>query len=374
MDGMKPVRAGRRQPPRRRLRLPRLVHGRPVRRRGARRRDVRAGASALAPLRPEPRARRAPGSARSRARPRSTTSAPRGAAGGARSSRPRPSGSRSGSVEGLSPELEAALQRLTAGEREVIALRVVLDLDAPTRRGDARHLPHQLHDAPQPRAREARGGTPCRGLTCSASCARRARSRRPSCASTCPPPAADAAAELEPAPRAAPVHLAAHAPGRCSRRGGVAAGAVILRQLEPARRRTRDGARASSRRRPSLPARSAAELAVARRGERAARARTWPNRPGAEPESGPARQRLDSSCASRAPRRCRTARSGRARSRMRSVATRRAVVVSAAGASGYAQLVLRIPKQHLQQAVARLSALGTIVGEHVSIRDIEGRR
>ena len=34
--------------------------------------------------------------------------------------------------EGLSPELEAALRRLTAGEREVIALRVVLELDAAT--------------------------------------------------------------------------------------------------------------------------------------------------------------------------------------------------------------------------------------------------
>ncbi len=33
-------------------------------------------------------------------------------------------------VEGLSPELEAALRRLSAGEREVIALRVVLDFDA----------------------------------------------------------------------------------------------------------------------------------------------------------------------------------------------------------------------------------------------------
>jgi len=31
--------------------------------------------------------------------------------------------------EGLSPELESALQRLTAGEREVLALRIVLDLD-----------------------------------------------------------------------------------------------------------------------------------------------------------------------------------------------------------------------------------------------------
>ena len=32
-------------------------------------------------------------------------------------------------VEGLSPELEAALATLTAGEREVLALRVVLELD-----------------------------------------------------------------------------------------------------------------------------------------------------------------------------------------------------------------------------------------------------
>ena len=33
-------------------------------------------------------------------------------------------------VEGLSPELESALAGLTAGEREVIVLRVVLELDA----------------------------------------------------------------------------------------------------------------------------------------------------------------------------------------------------------------------------------------------------
>jgi RNA polymerase sigma-70 factor (ECF subfamily) len=35
-------------------------------------------------------------------------------------------------VEGLSPDLEAALASLTAGEREVVALRIVLDLDAGT--------------------------------------------------------------------------------------------------------------------------------------------------------------------------------------------------------------------------------------------------
>jgi len=32
-------------------------------------------------------------------------------------------------AEGLSPDLESALARLTAGEREVVALRILLDLD-----------------------------------------------------------------------------------------------------------------------------------------------------------------------------------------------------------------------------------------------------
>ena len=35
----------------------------------------------------------------------------------------------SGFAEGLSPELEAALRELSAGEREVIALRILLELD-----------------------------------------------------------------------------------------------------------------------------------------------------------------------------------------------------------------------------------------------------
>jgi RNA polymerase sigma factor (sigma-70 family) len=35
-------------------------------------------------------------------------------------------------ADGLSPELERAVRRLSAGEREVIALRIVLDLDGPT--------------------------------------------------------------------------------------------------------------------------------------------------------------------------------------------------------------------------------------------------
>lgn len=35
-------------------------------------------------------------------------------------------------AEGLSPDLEEALGRLSAGEREVVALRILLDLDAGT--------------------------------------------------------------------------------------------------------------------------------------------------------------------------------------------------------------------------------------------------
>ena len=47
------------------------------------------------------------------------------------------------------------------------------------------------------------------------------------------------------------------------------------------------------------------------------------------------------------------------------------LTVDAQGRSGYASIVLRIPKQHIQQAVTRLSGLGTIVGENVTIQDLQ---
>ena len=47
------------------------------------------------------------------------------------------------------------------------------------------------------------------------------------------------------------------------------------------------------------------------------------------------------------------------------------LTVDAQGRSGYANIVFRVPKQHVQQAVARLSALGTIVGENVTIQDLQ---
>jgi Domain of unknown function (DUF4349) len=64
-------------------------------------------------------------------------------------------------------------------------------------------------------------------------------------------------------------------------------------------------------------------------------------------------------------------------------ATRRAVAIARAlggfpktldvdtsGKAGYATIVLRIPKQNVQKAVTRLSALGTIAAENVSIQDL----
>jgi hypothetical protein len=47
--------------------------------------------------------------------------------------------------------------------------------------------------------------------------------------------------------------------------------------------------------------------------------------------------------------------------------------VNAEQRAGYANLVLRIPKQNVQNAVTRLSALGTIIGENVAIKDIQGQ-
>ena len=49
------------------------------------------------------------------------------------------------------------------------------------------------------------------------------------------------------------------------------------------------------------------------------------------------------------------------------------VSVDTARTSGYAVLVLRIPKTHVQEAVRRLTALGTIVSENVQVQDLQGQ-
>jgi hypothetical protein len=47
------------------------------------------------------------------------------------------------------------------------------------------------------------------------------------------------------------------------------------------------------------------------------------------------------------------------------------VHVSTGSQAGTAELVLRVPRAHVQQAIGRLSALGTIVGEQVDIQDLQ---
>ena len=127
--------AARRGAPRRRPPLSRLPHGRPRARRGSHRRRVRARleASAIASIRGAQA--RAAGCSRSLARARSTTCAP--SAGAAPASGSPPSASRgraaedaAGLCDGYSAALETGLARLSAADREVIALRVLLELDA----------------------------------------------------------------------------------------------------------------------------------------------------------------------------------------------------------------------------------------------------
>jgi Domain of unknown function (DUF4349) len=48
------------------------------------------------------------------------------------------------------------------------------------------------------------------------------------------------------------------------------------------------------------------------------------------------------------------------------------VHVSSAGSAGSGELVLKVPRSHVQEAIARLSQLGTIVGEQVDVQDLQG--
>ena len=49
------------------------------------------------------------------------------------------------------------------------------------------------------------------------------------------------------------------------------------------------------------------------------------------------------------------------------------VDVNAAHTTGYASIVLRIPKAHVQEAVRRLTALGTIMSENVQVQDLQSQ-
>jgi hypothetical protein len=50
-----------------------------------------------------------------------------------------------------------------------------------------------------------------------------------------------------------------------------------------------------------------------------------------------------------------------------------AVTVDARGKKGSAELTLRVPRQHVQEAVARLSQLGTVIAENVQVQDLQAQ-
>ena len=117
-------------PPRRRARVPRVPDGRPKRGRRPDSRDIRPALRALAPVRPARRSARTwlCQLARSTALDHFRSEERRRRREG-RYALECPEAQEPSFGEGLSPELEAGLARLSAAEREVLALRVVLDLD-----------------------------------------------------------------------------------------------------------------------------------------------------------------------------------------------------------------------------------------------------
>ena len=174
--------AGRGGAPRRRLRLPGVVHVGPLRRRGSHRGHVRARAAPVAPLRPD----------RGSVRTWLCQVARTVALDHFRSERRRvrreelaapPRSDRLPLRRGTLPRPRVGAR--TADGRRARGRRA--PRPARSRRGrsraHSRHLPHQLHDAPEPGVEETRGGTPCRSVTWSRSCAPRMSKPHPKSAS-----------------------------------------------------------------------------------------------------------------------------------------------------------------------------------------------
>ena len=208
--------------------------------------------------------------------------------------------------------------------------------------------PTQLHDAPEPRAREARGGTRCRSLTSCASSARRGRSHPPSCAST---------SGASPPTRPSPAQVPSGRPPRLTwrrllarrgagRRGRAAAGAAVL--LSPS---APPGSQTLARRRHRCSRRGSGAGPAARSVPFAQATHGASSNPATVPAPSPNRvQRITTSLELRV-----------ANAQAVSDGTKQAVAiaqslggypssldVNAAGRTGYAEITLRIPKQHVQ--------------------------
>ena len=154
----------------------------------------------------------------------------------------------------------------------------------------------------------------------------------------------------------------------CARRGG-------------RRRRLHLGRRDRSRRRSSASARSRADAHEPRDQPATSahdlRAGKLPSPRAADasplPPSGSRAQLYAVDLRPPRQRASRRRRSGRSSSRAAGAATSSTVDYGSGQKSGTAYLVLRVPIVKVQTAVAKLSALGTIADEHVSIQDVQGQ-
>ena len=264
-------------------------------------------------------------------------------------------------AEGLSPDWSPRCAALTAGEREVIALRVVLELDAGTAPACSASRPPTARRASTGRSRSSRRPSmsqrdlvaELRGARIAAPAelrervrADRRRSHRPAA-----PRSRWRRALVVALPVAAAVAAAISSRGRRTSRPAVtpppvgrqARDACAAQQRRAKTFGTPSGARRAEASRPGRPARRAACSATARpRAARPTRERRLRRRQARTADRDVARRLSRPRCTPR-PR----------------------------GEGRDADLVLRIPRAHVQEAISRLSALGTITGEQVDVQDLQ---
>ena len=324
------------------------------------RRDVRAGASALAPIRPRTRLRpdlALPGRTDGRARPFPLRAPPHAARAARRATRTLRGALHRGAVTRARGSRRHPDRRRARGDRAARRARRRRD----DRIARARHLRHELHHAAQPRAQEARGGPPCRSVTSSPSCTR-----------------ARIAAPVERARAGSPDRRQPPRPAR--RRFTWRRALVVAVPVRRGRRRRGDPARPAPSRPRRRPRPSSSQARPRRAKRRRPPCRDRARRPAQRDPHRARRHRVASSALRRAPvAACRDAerrlerRQARAAHRdRRSAAIPTSCTRRRRARTRIADLVLRIPRRTSRSAISRLSQLGTITGEQVDVQDLPG--
>ena len=274
-------------------------------------------------------------------------------------------------VEGLSPELETALTSLSAGEREVLALRIVLELDGDADRARARNQPDGRLDAALPGAQATRGEGE-RRMTVNEIVDELRGSR---------PRAGDALRLQVLTLASTPQPVIAHVARTIPRPTTAACWRSPPPQRSPSQPRWRSASR-DPRRRPSRrrrsPPRRRRNGPPRRRRARATFAGPAQDAAGDGDRQRHPRRRPDGHSATARP--SPSASTTRTRSRPRPSRRSRSPATSAAtsspsstrrATSGAASLTLRVPSGQAATAVTRLSDLGTIVAQNVQIDDLQ---